>query len=92
MTITLTSISPIALPPHGHIACRRCFTADGPSQMIGKWQMVNDPTAWGSTTPVILILGFSKGFTQANAFHSGRLEDDVEGVTGISRRVSSNCR
>ena len=37
--------------------------------------MVNDPTAWGSTTPEILILGFSKGFTQANAFQSGRLED-----------------
>jgi hypothetical protein len=43
--------------------------------MIGKWQMVNDPTAWGSMTPEILILGFSKGFTQANAFQSGRLED-----------------
>jgi hypothetical protein len=43
--------------------------------MIGKWQMVNDPAAWGSPTPEILILGFSKGFTQANAFRSDRLDD-----------------
>jgi hypothetical protein len=37
--------------------------------------MVNDPAAWGSANPTILILGFSKGFTQANAFRSGRFED-----------------
>jgi hypothetical protein len=30
------------LPPHGHIACRRCFSGDGSMQTIGKWQMVND--------------------------------------------------
>lgn len=72
---TLTPIAPNTLPPHGRITCRRCFTADDHTQMIGKWQMVNDPAAWGSASPEILILGFSKGFTQANAFRSGRLED-----------------
>src|ERR1019366_3624459 len=75
MTAMLAPIAPNTLPSHGHITCRRCFTTDGNTQMIGKWQMVNDPTAWGSTTPEILVLGFSKGFTQANAFRSGRLED-----------------
>lgn len=63
------------LPSHGRLACRRCFSGGHPTQMIGKWQMVNDPAAWGSATPRILILGFSKGFTQANAFRSGRFED-----------------
>ncbi len=43
--------------------------------MIGKWQMVNDPAAWGSATPEILILGFSKGFIQANAFRSDKFEN-----------------
>jgi hypothetical protein len=63
------------LPPHGRIACRRCFSGAESTQTIGTWQMVNDPAAWGSATPRILILGFSKGFTQANAFRSGRFED-----------------
>lgn len=69
-------VTPIAnLPQHGRIACRRCFSTDETSQTIGKWQMVNDPAAWGSANPTILVLGFSKGFTQANAFRSGRFED-----------------
>ena len=74
MTAMLAPIAPNTLPSHGHITCRRCFTTDGNTQMIGKWQMVNDPAAWGSASPEILILGFSKGFTQANAFRSGRLD------------------
>ena len=32
------------------------------------WRIVNDPGAWGSQTPEVLVLGFSKGFTQANAY------------------------
>jgi hypothetical protein len=43
--------------------------------MLGEWQMVNDPGAWGATKPNILVLGFSKGFTQANAYLSGRFEE-----------------
>ena len=72
---TLAPIAPTTLPSHGCITCRRCFTANHHTQMIGKWQMVNDPAAWGSATPEILIFGFSKGFTQADAFRSGRFED-----------------
>ena len=44
---TLAPIEPNTLPPHGCITCRRCFKTDDHTQMIGKWQMVNDPAAWG---------------------------------------------
>jgi hypothetical protein len=75
MDITLAPTPTANLLQHGRIACRRCFSSDDSTQTIGKWQMVNDPAAWGSANPTILILGFSKGFTQANAFRSGRFED-----------------
>lgn len=68
-------ISQIGLPPHGRIACRKCFADDGESRVIGRWKMVNDPGAWGASRPEILILGFSKGFTQATAYRAGRFED-----------------
>src|SRR5690606_20450977 len=60
---------------HGRIMCRRCFTNDGDAQTIGKWQMINDPGAWGAAKPKVLILGFSKGSTQATAYRTGRFED-----------------
>src|SRR4051812_25608916 len=75
MADTVDSCCSITLPPHGLIACRRCFSSDEQSQAVGKWRMVNDPAAWGAATPTILILGFSKGFTQADAFRTGRFED-----------------
>lgn len=65
-----------AFPAHGPITCRKCFggsTSD--SLTIGRWQAVNDPGAWGSAAPKILILGFSKGFTQAGAYRTGKFED-----------------
>ncbi len=63
------------LPAHGPIACRRCFDTDGESEDRGDWRIVNDPGAWGSAVPQVLVLGFSKGFTQAGAARSGRFED-----------------
>ena len=49
------------LPPHGKIDCHDCFS-DGQLQTSPhpKWLMRNDPGAWGSEKPKILILGFSK--------------------------------
>lgn len=67
--------SPHELPHHGRISCRRCFADSEPAKMLGEWQVVNDPGAWGSATPSILVLGFSKGFTQANAYRAGLFED-----------------
>jgi len=63
-----------ALPPHGPIRCRRCFTSDREIEEIALWQVVNDPGAWGAQQPDILILGFSKGFTQANAYRTAPFE------------------
>lgn len=59
------------LPPHGPIACRACWT--DPASRVHttsdrKFRIVNDPGAWGSTRPEILVLGISKGFTQADAY------------------------
>lgn len=62
-------------PTHGRIACRRCFKDDFDIQILSEWQIVNDPGAWGSAIPEVMVLGFSKGFTQANAYRSGRFED-----------------
>lgn len=62
-------------PTHGRIACRRCFKDDSDIQILSEWQIVNDPGAWGSAIPEVMVLGFSKGFTQANAYRSGRFED-----------------
>jgi hypothetical protein len=62
------------LPSHGRIACRKCFTNSSAIEEIGLWQAVNDPSAWGAADPIILVLGFSKGFTQATASLSGDFE------------------
>ena len=60
-------------PAHGPIACRKCFSGStSDSLTIGRWQAVNDPGAWGSAAPKILVLGFSKGFTQAGAYRTGK--------------------
>jgi hypothetical protein len=36
---------------------------------------VRDPGAWGCANPEILVLGISKGFTQANAYTTGNFDD-----------------
>lgn len=65
-----------SFPHHGPLSCRRCFTnIEGDERDIGAWHVVNDPGAWGASNPKVLVLGFSKGFTQANAFKSGKFED-----------------
>lgn len=63
-----------SLPFHGRITCRKCFTTGKEVEEIDLWQVVNDPGAWGSERPTVLVLGFSKGFTQANAFRSDAFE------------------
>ena len=64
------------LPSHGKIECRKCFTD---STKINKphpeWSIINDPGAWGNNTPKYLVLGFSKGSTQANAYDQGAFND-----------------
>lgn len=47
------------------------FTGERETEEIGLRQAVNDPGAWGSDRPAVLVLGFSKGFTQADAYRNG---------------------
>lgn len=63
------------LPRHGWIACRKCLSPSETELRTGAWKVVNDPAAWGSSRPSVLVLGFSKGFTQSDAGRSGRFED-----------------
>ncbi len=64
------------LPSHGLIDCAHCLP-DGVKEFTeGNWRICNDPGAWGSQHPEILVLGFSKGFTQADAF-KGKAFDEV---------------
>lgn len=60
--------NPGLLPPHGRIACSACF-ADGAlwgrsSRAEDGWLIENNPLAWGSRNPRIMLLGFSKGTRQ----------------------------
>lgn len=58
-----------SLPTHGRIACARCFAgrADWGRSAIEEngWILENNPMAWGSSDPEILVLGFSKGVRQS---------------------------
>ena len=55
------------LPVHGKITnCNKCFTdanvAWGKAAYQERgWKLRNDPCAWGSCNPLVLILSFSKG-------------------------------
>jgi hypothetical protein len=69
------------LPCHGRIDCRRCFgsrevTWGETTLDRGGWCIVNNPMAFGSQTPKILVLGFSKGGNQ-NADILRRPHDEV---------------
>ena len=58
------------LPEHGKIKCSKCFdheTIWGKSIFEKEgWRLENNPGSWGSSNPLILILGFSKGTNQTN--------------------------
>lgn len=64
------------LPCHGQIPCRNCWSAgEETAKVFGppidaephRFRMVNDPGAWGAQDPAVLVLGMSKGNTQATA-------------------------
>ncbi len=81
------------LPKHGKIECRLCFeVADGNLRKPNEnWRMINDPGAWGgSSEPAYLVLGFSKGATQAGIYESGRFEDIA--FAGMRHRLTEALR
>lgn len=63
------------LPQHGKIECSTCY---GPAEKETfpheLWKMRNDPGAWGGSNPEWLVLGFSKGSTQADYYDNGSFE------------------
>jgi hypothetical protein len=65
------------LPSHGKINCSECYgaNANGMAYPHPEWQMINDPGAWGGDLPEFLVIGFSKGSTQAGIYKNGKFED-----------------
>jgi hypothetical protein len=62
-------------PSHGKIDCTLCFSTANETVTAGAWRFRNDPGHWGSADPRVLVLGFSKGATQANAYDHKNFED-----------------
>lgn len=59
------------LPSHGRILCTRCYPKSEQERPWGTahhewpgWRLTHNPLAWGSTNPLVLVLGFSKGIHQ----------------------------
>lgn len=61
------------LPAPGRIDCSRCFKGcssvqfDQTRRQDGDWRITANPLAWGNAKPEVVVLGFSKGPTQAGA-------------------------
>lgn len=65
----------VALPAPGRINCTQChrgapFDFDRTQTADAGWRITNNPLAWGSQRPEVIVLGFSKGPTQAGALAS----------------------
>lgn len=63
------------LPGHGRVSCALCHDDSSPEFDVSKrtegdWRITANPLSWGSITPEIIVLGFSKGPTQAGALSS----------------------
>ena len=63
------------LPSHGRVSCSRCYLDPAPlfdesKRIEGEWRITANPLAWGNTNPEVIVLGFSKGPTQAGALAS----------------------
>lgn len=63
------------LPSHGRIECNLCHHQKSPvfDRTVTEedgWRISYNPLAWGSANPDVVVLGFSKGPTQAGALTS----------------------
>lgn len=64
-----------ALPPHGRVDCTLCYQGkpvvfDETKRTEADWRITANPLAWGNASAEIVVLGFSKGPTQAGALAS----------------------
>lgn len=77
-------ISRIGLPAHGRVSCTACHGGaidfDRTRTGEGDWRITANPLAWGSRRPEVLVLGFSKGPTQA--LELGRTPHDAVAFKG----------
>jgi hypothetical protein len=69
------------LPEHGRIKCALChrgqpYAFDSTRTEDDGWRITDNPLAWGNSTPEVLVLGFSKGPTQAGAL-GGQPHDQI---------------
>lgn len=60
------------LPEHGRVECAIChrgqpYGFDRTVTSDNQWRITNNPLAWGNPSAEIVVLGFSKGPTQAGA-------------------------
>ena len=60
------------LPSHGRVSCTKCFNSqpvefDKSVLTEQNWRITANPLAWGNPKAEIVVLGFSKGPTQAGA-------------------------
>lgn len=60
------------LPAHGRVPCTRCLLDrevefDVSKRTEGSWRITSNPLAWGNQKAEVVVLGFSKGPTQAGA-------------------------
>jgi hypothetical protein len=69
------------LPAHGRIDCNACY--GGESVLFDRtrrddrdWRITSNPLAWGNPNAPIVVLGFSKGQTQAGAL-AGTPHDQI---------------
>lgn len=63
------------LPNHGRVSCSLCYGGNSPQFDItkrteGDWRITANPLAWGNPEAEVVLLGFSKGPTQAGALGS----------------------
>ena len=79
-------------PKHGQISCDKCFPNGERQIQIGNWQIRNDPGAWGSSDPEIIVLGFSKGATQADIYQSGKFDDIAFGGKRSRKNLTNILR
>lgn len=77
----------MTLPTHGKLDCKKCYKACSANIAAPhpRWLMRNDPGSWGSSEPKFLVLGFSKGSTQADIYREGTFEDVAFGGNARDR-------
>jgi len=56
---------------HGPVDCHICFEGREAVRTLGLWRLHNNPGYYGSATPRILVLGFSKGANQNQVVQEG---------------------